>query len=93
MPERKVTRFLVGLLSLALWSAHAWAGNDEWESYTNLGYKASQDGNYAAAENWFTAALREAKGFGPEDPRLARSLNNMARLYYVEDRHDKAAPL
>ena len=32
----------------------------------------------------------EAENFGPDDPRLAISLNNLANLYRAQDRHDEA---
>ncbi len=41
--------------------------------------KAYQQGNYPEAEKQFSAALKEAEGFGPQDPRLATSLNNLGK--------------
>ncbi len=43
-------------------------------------------------EQW-KAALKEAKEFEPEDPRLATSLNNLAVLYRVQGRYAEAEPL
>ncbi len=44
------------------------------------GEAAYQQGNYAEAVTQFRAALSLAEAFGPDDPRLATSLNNLALL-------------
>ena len=77
---------LVGLVFLALWPAHAPAQGGLWETYMAAGAKAYQRGDYAQAEKQFGAALNEAQGFGPQDPRLATSLNNLAVLYKLQGR-------
>ena len=40
-----------------------------------------------------TAALKEAEEFGPEIPRLATSLNNLAGLYRSQGKYAEAEPL
>ena len=54
---------------------------------------ALQQGQYAEAETQFAAGLKEAEGFGPQDPRLATSLNNLAELYRAQGRNAEAEPL
>ncbi len=44
-------------------------------------------------ERWGGAALKEAEGFGPQDPRLATSLNNLAVVYDDLARYAEAEPL
>ena len=39
------------------------------------------------------AALEEAESFGPDDERLATSLNNLAALYRAQGQYDRAEPL
>ncbi len=91
MTTRKTKWLLVGLVCLALWPAHASAQGGQWN--TAAGIEAYQRGDYAEAEKQFRAALNEAEGFGPQDPRLARSLNNLAELYRVQGRYAEAEPL
>ncbi len=80
MTTHKTRWLLVGLVCLALWPAHASAQGGPWETYRAAGDKAYQRGNYPEAEKQWGAAVREAEGFGPQDPRLATSLNNLAAL-------------
>ena len=83
---------LVGVLCLVLVSAQA-CTSWNWISYNNAGTEALEQGRYAEAEEQFLAALKEAENFGPEDLRLARSLNELARLYHAEDKYAEAEPL
>ncbi len=53
----------------------------DWESNKTAGNKAYQEGKYTEAEKLYFAVLKEAEGFGSQDPRLATSLNNLALLY------------
>ncbi len=64
-----------------------------WKSYGKAGGKAYQKGNYPEAEKQFAAALKEAEGFGPQDPRVAVSLTNLAALYYNQGKYTEAEPL
>ncbi len=80
MITHKTKWLLVGLVCLALWPAQASAQGRLWSTYMVAGVKAYQQGNYPEAEKQLGAALKEAEGFGPQDPRLATSLNNLAAL-------------
>ena len=66
---------------------------EPWDMYIAAGNAAYQHGNYTEAEKQYAAAIIEAEGFGPEKPRLATSLNNMAALYVAQGRHAEAEPL
>jgi tetratricopeptide (TPR) repeat protein len=57
------------------------------------GQKAFQEGDYAESEKELEAALRKAEEFGSEDPRLSKSLNNLALLYKVQGKYAEAEPL
>ncbi len=93
MTMTKTRRLLVGLVCLALWPAYPSAQGDLWETYMAAATKADQQGNYPEAAKELAAALKEAEGFGPQDPRLAVSLNNLAGLYYAQGRYAEAEPL
>ena len=82
---------LVVFLCLALLGASA--QNTLWDRYNAAGMQAYQQGNYAEAEKQLSAALREAEKFGPQDPRLATSLNNLAGLYQTQGKYAEAEPL
>ncbi len=64
-----------------------------WESYMATGAAAYQEGRYAEAQRQLEAARNAAEGFGPQDPRLAMSLNNLAELYRAQGRYADAEPL
>ncbi len=48
---------------------------------------------YADAERQFAAAVEAAEEFGPQDRRLATSLNNLAVLYRAQGKYPEAEPL
>ncbi len=75
MITHKTKWWLVGLVCLALWPTHASAQGGLWETYMAAGDKAYHKGNYLEAVKQWVAAVKEAERFGPQDPRLARSLN------------------
>ena len=89
------TRWLhVGLVCLALAAvAYVFLQGGRWESYNAAGVDAYQRGDYADAEKQWSDGLKEAEEFGPEDPRLASSLNILAELYRAQDRYTEAEPL
>jgi len=62
---------------LVCWTAPALAS---WEAYQQAGEAAYNRGRYAEAERMFLAAVREARHFGPQDPRLDISLNKLELL-------------
>ena len=55
--------------------------------------EAYQQGRYGEAEKRWLAALKEAEGFGPDDERLATSLNDLALLYQARGNYAEAEPL
>src|SRR5262245_59786998 len=65
---------------LLCWTASAQAS---WEAYQQAGEAAYSRGRYAEAERMFLAAVREARHFGPTDPRLDISLNKLALLRVI----------
>jgi tetratricopeptide (TPR) repeat protein len=67
--------------------------NTLWETHNRAGQEAHKAGRYPEAEKQFLAALKIAEAFGPQDPRLATSLNNLAALYYAQGKLQEALPL
>lgn len=44
----------------------------------------------AKAETYFTRAVREAEGFGPQDPRLGSTLNGLGLVYHSRGKYRDA---
>lgn len=74
---------------LICWTASAQAS---WEAYQRAGEAAYSRGHYAEAERMWLAAVREARYFGPHDPRLDISLNTLALLRETRDQHANVPP-
>ena len=89
MRYHRTTWVLAGILCLALWSA-SFSQGILWETYTDAAKEAHEQGNYTKAEKLWVAALKEAEKFGPQDPRLATGLNNLAALYDTQGKYGEA---
>ena len=83
----------VFLAVLWLWPATALAQVEQWQSHMTAGDKAYRQGNYPEAEKRLVAALEAAEGFGPRDPRLATTLNNLAEIHRAQGKYAEAEPL
>ena len=93
MLNLRINWAMVGMLCLALGSASYSQSILLWETYTDAGTEAYKRGQYAEAEKLWVAAFKEAERFGPQDPRLATSLNNLAVLYGTQGKYAEAEPL
>ena len=69
------------------------ADEARWRQYIEAGKEAYQRGDYAEAVRQTQFAVKEAEDFGEEDPRFARSLNDLALLYQAQGRYDEAEPM
>ncbi len=78
---------IVGYVIIDRLSVSAWKGNMEAER------KAFREGRYVEGVNYAQAALKEAEGFGSQDPRLATSLRNTGELYTRLAKYDEADSL
>ena len=83
---------VIGLCVLLL-SVQAPAQSTSWEVSNAAGIQAYRQARYAQAEEAWLAALKEAESFGPQDPRLATSLDNLGVLYAWQSRYAEAEPL
>ena len=94
MQQHLPLRFAIFLS--ALWISCAItviADEARWRQFTDAGLEAYQRGAYGHAVGQLQFALKEAEGFSEEDPRFARSLNNLALLYGALGRYDEAEPI
>ncbi len=64
-----------------------------WRKCAEGAKRAYQQKDYGQAEKLLKWALQEAEKFGPDDPRLAVTLHNLANLYATQDRFVEAEPL
>ena len=88
--------WMVGLIVVGCVSMHpsqVSAQNTRWEHYMAEGAKAYQDGQESNAEMFYLAALENLQNAGPEDPRLAATLNTLAVLYHAQKKYAQAEPL
>ncbi len=90
--DYKTRWLLLGVLCLAFLVTAACKRTDG-ESNNAAGLKALQQGRYAEAEKSFLAAVEKTERFGPQDPRLANGLNNLALLYHDQGKYAEAEPL
>ena len=64
-----------------------------WESHNEAGRRLFSQGDYAAAEQEFVAAMREASSLGNDDLRLASSLSSLAQIKYLQKDIEQAEAL
>jgi tetratricopeptide (TPR) repeat protein len=64
-----------------------------WQNATKEAKQLREQGRYTEAEKAHLLALAEAEKFGPEDPRLALTLNGLAVLYHSKGQLSEAEPL
>ncbi|ONK75326.1 uncharacterized protein A4U43_C03F15680 [Asparagus officinalis] len=66
----------------------------KWRIFTDKGRELFLKGKIDEAEKFLRSAIDEAKeGFGPRDPHVASSYNNLAEFYRVRKAFEKAEPL
>ncbi len=88
--------WIVGLIVMGGASMHpsqVSAQGTGWEHYMAEGAKAYQNGQETNAEMFYLAALEDVQNAGPEDPRLAATLNALAVLYHTQRKYAQAEPL
>jgi tetratricopeptide (TPR) repeat protein len=66
---------------------------NSWKLLYETGRQALQDRKLQVAEQSFSAALQLAEDFAAGDPRLAATLNALARIYSLQRRYLAAAAL
>lgn len=91
-------RFLPVILMSGLFVAcpGALAGESEWKAHFVAGLNAKQNGDFAAAETRFGAALKEAEGFGDaplDQRRLSATLVELGVAFLMRERPGDAEPV
>ena len=84
---------LIITVCVVWWTPRARAQGTRWEHYMAEGVKAYQSGQETNAEMFYLAALEDVENAGPEDPRLAATLNTLAVLYHTQRKYAQAEPL
>ena len=64
-----------------------------WRTYSAAGLEAFANGDVARAEHFLTAAVKDAERHGPNDFRVAITLNILAGYYRTLERYDEAESL
>ncbi len=92
--RRNSTLGLVVFLWAALAAFPLPAQQERWEELSKEAVSLYHQGKYAEAQAVAEEALRVAEAtFGPEDPNVATSLNNLAFLYQGQGKYAEAEPL
>jgi tetratricopeptide (TPR) repeat protein len=65
----------------------------EWEQYQAAGEEALKEGDFAAAEIMWRAALELSRAFNKLDPRITITLEGLAEALYHQGRFAEAEPL
>jgi len=84
---------LIGIFCVVFVSMQVNAQEAQWKAHMSTGVNAYREGRYSEAVESFQGAVKEAEAFGPHDPRLATSLNNLAGLYNYQGKYAQAEPL
>jgi hypothetical protein len=76
------------------WCVIGWTApvQASWEEYQQAGEAAYDQGHYTEAERLFLAAVREARHFGPHDPRLDISVNKLALIRVIRSQSSTVGP-
>lgn len=90
---RPTAQAAAGLACFALLSLAAFAQDSLWDELANAGHAALAERRYDEAVRQLKAALDEAEGFGPRDPRLVTSLRNLAEVYHRQGKLLQQEPL
>ena len=89
MPAR--VWLIIGILGLNICLL---SGQDSlWEQHLAKARKLRAEARYKEAETEYLAAVETAQAFGADNPRMARSLNNLAALYQDQGRYADAETL
>jgi tetratricopeptide (TPR) repeat protein len=69
------------------------ADDAEWTGAEEKAEKAFVDGKYQEADTLWKTALATAEKLGPNDLKVAQTINQMTHLFVHEKRYDEAVPL
>lgn len=75
------------------WMRSRTARTLSWERNLTAGITALREGQFDEARSQYLRALRDAEGFGPADPRLTVTLDNLGALYRLQGKYEEAEPI
>ena len=85
---------IIAALCLMAWPRSLFSqAIEQWEKAMNEADRLRHLGQYQEAEKSYLSALEEAAKFGSQDPRLAKSLNDLAAVYKRQGKYTEAEPL
>ena len=84
---------LIVMVCVSLPTSQVRAQGARWEHSMAEGAQAYQNGQETNAEMFYLAALEDVQNAGPEDPRLAATLNTLAVLYHAQRKYVQAESL
>jgi tetratricopeptide (TPR) repeat protein len=93
MKTRETGRPMAALVCLMLGAAVQAQDANLWQKHAEEAKKAHQQGDEAQAEKLLQVSYQEAEKFGPDDPRFAVSMHNLANFYATRARYAEAEPL
>jgi tetratricopeptide (TPR) repeat protein len=85
-------RALLGLLILLSLTFPRGAASDEtsWKAALDSGMRARKEAKYEDAERLLRAAVKDAETLGPQDSRLAKTLNELGGILRLQHKLDEA---
>jgi len=89
-------RLILGLAAaclLSAWPLPAPAQQSLWQAQFDAGCDDCSKGDYAAGEKEFRAAMKEAEGFGADNPLLALTIDCLGRAVLAQGKIDEADKL
>jgi tetratricopeptide (TPR) repeat protein len=93
MTTRQTGRWLAAFTCLLLAAAANAQDANLWQKHAEEAKKAHQQGDEAQAEKLLRLSYQEAEKFGPDDPRFAVSMHNLANFYATQGKYSQAEPL
>ena len=87
------TTWLVVAFGWACLPSSGFAQAQPWQAADEAGWKAYQQGRLDEADKQLRAAEQAARAFGPEDPRLATTLDHLSWVLCAEGKAAEAEPL
>jgi tetratricopeptide (TPR) repeat protein len=93
MKAKEACRWVAVIVCLSLAGLALGQDANLWQQHAETAKKAHQQGDEVLAEKLLQLSYQEAERFGPDDPRFAISMHNLANLYATQGKYSQAEPL
>jgi len=90
MNKTKIIALLIAILGTVLFLNSYLKETEGWESLNQKGVTAFKESRYAEAEKYFVQAVDLAEKFSEKDLRINFSLNQLAEIYRIQSKYNKA---